>query len=83
METLSYSFADLFEQLGLPSDEESIRCFCADHHLADEGPLPDAPFWTPAQSQFLREQWHDDSAWIVTIDQLNASLRKLPDQPSQ
>lgn len=76
MSELMHTFSDLFEQLGLPSDEESIRRFCADHHLADEAPLPDAPFWTAAQAQFLREQWHADSDWIVPIDQLNSSLQK-------
>ena len=76
MTELMHTFTDLFEQIGLPSDEASIRRFCADHHLAEGSSLPDAPFWTSSQAQFLREQWHADSDWIVPIDQLNSSLRK-------
>jgi hypothetical protein len=77
MEQTSHSFSELFEQLGLPSDDAAIYAFCAKHRLDDEGAaLPDAEFWTEHQAQFLREQWHQDSDWAMVIDQLNTSLRK-------
>lgn len=76
MEQTTHSFSELFEQLGLPSDDAAILNFCKAHQLQDEGALPDADFWTDHQSQFLREQWHQDSDWAIVIDQLNASLRK-------
>lgn len=75
MEQVTHSFSELFEQLGLPSDEHAIQRFCADHQMKDEGALPDAEFWSAPQAQFLREQWHHDSDWAIVIDQLNASLR--------
>jgi len=76
MDCAQKTFSDLFDQLGLPSDENSIRQFCDKHHMEDTGALPDADFWTPQQAQFLRECWHNDSDWVMLIDQLNTSLRK-------
>lgn len=76
MEQTTHTFSELFDQLGLPSDEAAIQAFCREHRLEDEGPLPDAQFWSAPQAQFLREQWHHDSDWAIVIDQLNTSLRK-------
>jgi uncharacterized protein DUF2789 len=75
MEPIKHEFSDLFQQLGLPSSEEEIQKFCAEHSVREEEALPDAKFWTSAQAQFLREAWHNDSDWVVVIDQLNTSLR--------
>lgn len=75
MDTTIHTFADLFVQLGLDSDEISIRRFCAHHKISGETLLPDADFWTPQQAQFLRESWHQDSDWVLLIDHLNTSLR--------
>ncbi|MET0379263.1 MAG: DUF2789 domain-containing protein [Spongiibacteraceae bacterium] len=76
MENSTHSFSELFDQLGLPSDEASIREFCATHSVDEEVRLPDAEFWTAQQAQFLRESWHHDSDWAIVIDQLNNSLVK-------
>lgn len=66
---------DLFDQLGLPSDEASVQRFISRHRpLPDGTVLPEAPFWTPAQAQFLREQWQRDAEWAEVVDQLNMSL---------
>lgn len=75
MDTPTHEFRDLFDQLGLPSDEAEIRKFCEQHKLKDGVILPDAKFWTTSQAQFLRENWHLDADWAVLIDRLNASLR--------
>jgi len=73
---LFHCFADLFAQLGLPSDSHSIATFIGLHApLADELDLPDAPFWTPAQASFLREAISEDADWAELVDDLNASLR--------
>ncbi|MDO4725399.1 MAG: DUF2789 family protein [Comamonadaceae bacterium] len=71
------SFTDLFEQLGLPSSAVQIADFIAQHHpLPDEVLLADAPFWSTAQAQFLREQKQlDEPPWSILIDQLSAALR--------
>ncbi|HEY4081365.1 MAG TPA: DUF2789 family protein [Burkholderiaceae bacterium] len=80
--TTHHSLAELFAQLGLPDSPAQIRQFIAEHR-----PLPltlnlsEAPFWTPSQVAFLREQWlADDGDWVVQIDELNASLREHPEQ---
>jgi hypothetical protein len=75
MEQCTHEFSDLFAQLGLPHSEADMQKFCGEHKIRDEESLPDAKFWSPSQSQFLREQWHQDSDWAVVIDQLNTVLR--------
>ncbi|AOD14547.1 DUF2789 domain-containing protein [Xanthomonas fragariae] len=75
MEQPVHPLSELFAQLGLPSDEISICNFIAEHSpLPGEMRLEEAPFWTPAQAQLLREERLDDADWIVTIDQLNIAL---------
>lgn len=67
---------ELFEQLGLPADAEAINRFIATHSpLAENITLANAPFWTPAQAAFLREEFLEDADWIETIDRLNVALR--------
>ncbi|WP_326541371.1 DUF2789 domain-containing protein [Pseudorhodoferax sp.] len=75
MDLSTHTMHDLFDQLGLPSDEAAIQQFVARHRpLPQDLPLADAPFWTPAQSQFLREQLQRDADWAEVVDQLNMSL---------
>lgn len=77
MEHGFHSFHELFEQLGLPNRPVEIRAFLQAHApLSREVPLPDAPFWTPAQAAFLREALLEDSDWAEVVDALNAALRK-------
>lgn len=72
-----HTLEELFEQLGLPSDEASRRAFIEAHApLPNEIPLPDAPFWTPAQATFLREELVEDADWAEVIEELNTLLRK-------
>lgn len=76
MNTPVHHFLELFAQLGLPSDEQGVRRFIADHTpLAEDIALADAPFWTPAQAAFLREEILKDADWAELIDQLNVALR--------
>lgn len=69
-----HEFSDLFGQLGLPNDEQSIRSFCAQHTLRDGEKLADAEFWSESQRQFLKDALIADADWAVQIDQLNTSL---------
>lgn len=79
MNTPVHHFLELFAQLGLPSDELGVRQFIADHTpLAANIALADAPFWTPAQAVFLREEILRDADWAELIDQLNVALRAAP-----
>jgi hypothetical protein len=75
-----HRFAELFAQLGLPSDEAGIQQFIEAHSpLATTIELPDASFWTAAQAAFLREELLEDADWAELVDQLNLALR----QPNQ
>ena len=80
MDQTVHPFSELFAQLGLPNDEASIRAFITEH-----GPLPadmrleEAPFWSDAQAQLLREERIEDADWIVVIDQLNVAMHATPD----
>ncbi len=77
MESSFHYFSDLFAQLGLPGDPDSIGLFIETHSPLDpETRLEDASFWTPAQASLLREEIVDDADWAEVVDRLNAALRK-------
>lgn len=79
MEPTVHPFSDLFAQLGLPEDHHSIQSFIASHGPIPDGMrLEDAPFWTPAQSQLLREERQDDADWAMVVDRLNVALHAMP-----
>lgn len=76
MQSSQHTFNDLFAQLGLPSDEASIDRFLATHApLPEAVPLTQAPFWTPSQRAFLREEILGDADWAELVDALNERLR--------
>ena len=76
MDTGTHSLANLFRQLGLASDATAIAQFVDAHRpLADDIRLADAPFWSTAQAQFLREEINEDADWAEIVDQLNLMLR--------
>jgi hypothetical protein len=71
-----HRFAELFQQLGLPADADSIAGFLHRHApLAPGVALADAPFWSAAQASLLRESLHADADWAEVVDQLSAALR--------
>lgn len=75
METSAHSLTNLFDQLGLPSDDASIESFIQRHSpLAKDILLADASFWTPVQASFLREEILNDADWAEVIDRLNQAL---------
>ncbi len=76
MEPTVHALSDLFRQLGLPDDNAGIESFIGAHRpLPDTTTLADAPFWTPAQAGFLREEVGNDADWAEIIDVLDARLR--------
>ena len=78
MNSSYHRFSELFLQLGLPADGESIRTFLERHRpLAASIRLEDADFWTQSQSSLLRDEILQDADWAEIIDQLNSALRKL------
>ncbi len=71
-----HSFHQLFEQLGLACDDQSIAAFIkANSPLNEQVKLADAPFWTPSQADFLREAVLDDADWAEQVDSLSLALR--------
>lgn len=75
MELSNHPFTELFEQLGLPSDEASIVAFIETHRpLPADMRVSDATFWSSGQAQFLREGLASDADWAEVIDQLNLAL---------
>ncbi len=76
MEDFNHTFSELFEQLGLPSDVDSIERWIGAHHGLDRSVhLWEAEFWTPAQAEFIHEALEEDSDWAELVDQLDARLR--------
>jgi len=76
MELSKHTVADLFMQLGLPSEPADIERFVASHKpLPPDVRLPDASFWSASQSQFLREELIEDADWAEVVDRLSVMLR--------
>jgi hypothetical protein len=79
MEPNVHPFSQLFAQLGLADDNAGIQAFIAAHSpLPDGMRLEDAPFWSPAQAQLLREERQDDADWAMVVDRLNVALHASP-----
>ncbi len=75
MDRILHGMSDLFAQLGLPSEPEAIRAFIEAHRAeAAHRPLPEAPFWTPAQAAFLQDELQGDADWSGVIDALDREL---------
>lgn len=77
MEHPFHRFSELFTQLGLPADGDSVRRFIDSHAPLDSAVrIEEAPFWSPAQSALLREALLGDADWAPVVDQLNSALRQ-------
>lgn len=75
MTSADHTLQNLFEQLGLQSSPQAIDEFIARHRVSAYRDLAEASFWTPAQAEFIRECWQEDSDWAGVVDQLDARLR--------
>ena len=77
MEYAFHDFTNLFAQLGLPNDPESIQKFLRAHSpIPADVRLEDASFWTPAQSAWLKEDVAQDGDWAIVADRLSAVMRQ-------
>lgn len=65
MDSPFHPFSELFAQLGLPSDAQSMEALLDRH----------APFWSPSQATLLREELLEDGDWSSVVEQLNEALR--------
>lgn len=76
MDTSKHNLQTLFEQLGLPANDNAIKDFIARHSpLPAATAIQDASMWSESQSQFLEEGLEEDSDWTEVIDELDALLR--------
>ncbi|MCE2679355.1 MAG: DUF2789 domain-containing protein [Burkholderiales bacterium] len=76
MEKIFVDVADLFELLGLPSDEKGIAAFVTKHApLSNAVRIEDAPFWSKAQATLLKDGLLEDGYLASAVDQLNALMR--------
>lgn len=76
MDMSEHTMENLFQQLGLDNSEQAIEHFIQQHELPENIRLENAPFWSPAQSAFLKECLAADSDWAEVVDQLNVQLRE-------
>ena len=80
MESTVHPFSELFAHLGLADDNASIQQFISTHSpIPNDMRLEDAPFWSTAQSQLLREERRDDADWAMVVDRLNVALHAMPE----
>ncbi|KAA0947725.1 MULTISPECIES: DUF2789 domain-containing protein [unclassified Pseudomonas] len=76
MEAPTHTLENLFEQLGLDASPKMIDSFIGQHHLPEDVKLIDAPFWSPQQAQFLKEELREDADWAIAVDELNQRLHQ-------
>jgi Protein of unknown function (DUF2789) len=74
MEPIVHNLSNLFRQLGMAGDASNIDAFISSHRLEAGTRLPQAPFWTPSQAQFLMRAICDDANWAIAADELAARL---------
>lgn len=74
MDTSHHDLPGLFQQLGLPAEPPAIRAFIASHPLPHETAIEDAPFWSRAQSSFLKQALDEDAEWAEAVDELASLL---------
>ena len=73
----SRTLEELFEQLGLSSQQIHIERFIEKHQIKPGSVLTDAIYWTREQKAFLIEAKEEDSEWSDVVDQLaNLLIRK-------
>ena len=77
MQAPNHPLTELFNQLGLPSDDSAIEAFIARYgNLPHTISLADAQFWTPSQANFLRQELLLDADWAHVVDELNVRLHE-------
>jgi diphthamide synthase (EF-2-diphthine--ammonia ligase) len=70
-----FTMADLFRQLGLPSDAQAIDAFIRQHQgVCRQHTLVAAPLWNDSQRQFLKEAIAQDSDWAIVAEKLTSQL---------
>jgi len=75
MSSAAHTLAELFMQLGLPSDKESIEDFVdRNQSVCKDRSIVEAPIWSESQLEFLRQALSEDSDWSQIVDSLYLML---------
>jgi hypothetical protein len=70
-----HTMSELFDQLGLESDQASMDAFIAQHSgVCTNCTLVKAPIWNASQQAFLQSAIAEDSEWAMVAEQLTAKL---------
>ncbi len=77
VETIVHDLSNLFRQLGMAGDVQTIDAFLASHHLKPGTRLAEAAFWNASQAQFLARALKDDSDWSRAADELATRLAPI------
>lgn len=76
MQESIHSINTLFDQLGMPSSNDAIDQFVADHKsLPPAVKLHEADFWSPSQATMLKQLKDEDADWAIFVDELDTRLR--------
>jgi hypothetical protein len=77
MELAHHTLPQLFAQLGLPDEPAAIEAFIARHAPLQRAlTLAEAPFWSPSQAAFLRNELAHDADWTELVETLDVLLRR-------
>ncbi len=80
MDLSTHNMTNLFNQLGLPSDETSIQQFIKDNApIPADLPIYEASCFTDVQAAFLAQGLDDDSDWSEVIDTLHSAMTEPAD----
>lgn len=75
MDTPFHPLSELFKQLGLPAAPAEIEAWLERHRPVAQGcALAEAPVWSPAQADFLRQAVADDADWALPAEALYEQL---------
>lgn len=80
MDLSTHNLTNLFDQLGLASDESSIRDFIEKNApIPSDQPIYEAACFNDAQAAFLAQGLDEDSDWTEVIDTLHSALAENTD----
>jgi len=78
MDLSTHNLKNLFDQLGLPSDDASIQQFIKDNApIPPDQPIYESSCFNDAQAAFLAQGLDEDSDWTEVIDTLHAALTEV------
>ena len=77
MEPFRHTMNDLYQQLGVGTQEAAIAAFIQSHQLAKTSkPVQYADCFTQHQQAFMQQAYEQDADWVALIEQLDVLLRK-------